>query len=565
MYSIKLFSCFCALLALLWVLAGCAPARSEAFGQPLFANPVASKPPDAPVITDPPALEPRPIIRDFPSAVSGEQPATAARQAEMLAREADWHFQAGRKYYQDGDERSARKEFDRAVDLFLNAPETPAFRAVLDKKFEQMVAAIHRLDLAWLGSGDPDEPSFEKAPIEDIPQLTFPVDPKLKNKVLEEVRATASQLPLQVNDAVLSYINYFSTERGRRILVYGLRRAGRYRPLIQRILDEEGVPQELIFMAQAESGFLPRAVSRKQATGMWQFMQFSGRLYGLMQSSYSDDRLDPEKATRAAARHLRDLYQRYGDWYLAMAAYNSGAGNVDKAVERTGFADYWELRRLNVLPKETANYVPIILAMTIMVKNAHEYGLEEVDADPALSYDVVELSAPTNMMLVADLAECPVSQIRELNPALLKNVAPAAWQVRVPKGTGATVQPLLETVPAEKRIAWRAHRVGDSDSLAGLARRYGVTERSIVALNDGAAEELRPGDMLVIPASMEAEPKPARRAVAHKATAKGGTRTKAARSRAQKAGASASASVRRSAAGTSTRASAKHSTTSIAR
>lgn len=577
MCSIKLFSCSVALLALLEVLTGCAPARPEAFRQPLFATPVASKPPDAPVIAEPPALEPRLIIRDIPGAVPGAQPPATTRQAETLAREADWHFQAGRKFYQDGDERSARKEFDRAIDLLLNAPETPAFRAVLDKKLEEMVVAIHRLDLAGLGSADPDEPSFEKAPLEDIPQLTFPVDPKLKNKVLEEVRATASQLPLQATDPVLSYINYFSTERGRRILVYGLRRAGRYRSLIQRILDEEGVPQELIFLAQAESGFLPRAVSRKRATGMWQFVQFRGQEYGLKQSPYSDDRLDPEKATRAAARHLRDLYQHYGDWYLAMAAYNSGPGNVDKAVERTGYADYWELRRLNVLPKETANYVPIILAMTIMAKNAREYGLEEVDADPALSYDVVELAAPTNMMLVADLSECPVSQIRELNPALLKNIAPAGWQVRVPKGTGATVRPLLETVPAEKRIAWRAHRVGDSDSLAGVARRYGVTERSILALNDGAAETLQPGDMLVIPASIQAESKPAqakrsvqkrtagRRAVAHKAAADGGAQTKAARSRAQKAGTSASAPVQRRTTSTSTRASAKRRTTSIAR
>jgi membrane-bound lytic murein transglycosylase D len=234
-------------------------------------------------------------------------PSVSSKRAEMLAREADWHFQTGRKAYQEGDENSARKEFDRAVDLLLNAPDTPVFRAVLDKKLDQLVQAIHRLDLAGLGSADPDEPSFEKSPLEDIPQLTFPVDPKLKNKVLEEVRATASQLPLQVNDAVLSYINYFSTERGRRILVYGLRRAGRYRSLIQRILDEEGVPQELIFLAQAESGFLPRAVSRKRATGMWQFVQLRGQEYGLKQSPYSDDRLDPEKATRAAARHLREF------------------------------------------------------------------------------------------------------------------------------------------------------------------------------------------------------------------------------------------------------------------
>jgi membrane-bound lytic murein transglycosylase D len=339
--------------------------------------------------------------------------------------------------------------------------------------------------------------------------LTFPVDPKLKDKVLEEVRATSSQLPLQVNDAVLSYINYFATPRGHKILVHGLQRAGRYRPLIPRIFDEEGIPQELIFLAQAESGFLPRAVSRKKATGMWQFVLFRGREYGLVQSRYSDDRLDPEKSTRAAARHLRDLYQHYGDWYLAMAAYNCGPGTVDRAVERTGYADFWELRRRAVLPKETLNYVPVILAMTIMVKNAREYGLEDVDADPALAYDALEIAAPTNLLLLADLAECPVSQIRDLNPALVKNIAPAAWLLRIPKGTAAALLPLLETVPEEKRRSWRVHRVGEGESLAAIARRYRVTESSIRTANREQGGSVRPGNLLMIPTAVQEQSRPA--------------------------------------------------------
>ncbi len=160
--------------------------------------------------------------------------------------------------------------------------------------------------------------------------------------------------------------------------------------MIQRILDEEGVPQELIHLAQAESGFIPRAVSRKAAGGMWQFVKLRGKQYGLMQTAYTDDRMDPEKATRAAARHLHDLYNEFGDWYLAIAAYNCGPGVVEKAVERTGYADFWELRNRGVLPAETTNYVPIILAMTIMEKNAAEYGLEGSAMDPPLEYDTVE-------------------------------------------------------------------------------------------------------------------------------------------------------------------------------
>ena len=151
---------------------------------------------------------------------------------------------------------------------------------------------------------------------------------------------------------------------------------------------------------------MPRAVSRMAAGGMWQFVKFRGNEYGLMQTPYTDDRMDPEKATRAAAHHLHDLYNEFGDWYLAIAAYNCGPGR-EKAVERTGYADFWELRSRGVLPAETTNYVPIILAMTIMEKNAAEYGLEGIQLDPPLEYDTVETTAQTSLALVADITDTP--------------------------------------------------------------------------------------------------------------------------------------------------------------
>jgi membrane-bound lytic murein transglycosylase D len=448
-------------------------------------------------------------------------PALAAgSRVDALVREADWYFQSGRKHYQDGDVEGARREFDHAIDLLLGAPDDTEARLATDKKLEELVDAIHKMDLAGLGSGDAAaEFAFPKPPLEDLPQLTFPVDPALKNKVAEELRATSSQLPLEVTDAVLSYINYFSTGRGRRVLAYGLARAGRYRALIQRIFDEEGVPQELIFLAQAESGFLPRAVSRARATGMWQFMLVRGREYGLMQSPYSDDRLDPEKATRAAARHLRDLYHHFGDWYLAMAGYNCGPAVIDRAVERTGYADFWELRRRNVLPKETANYIPAILAMTIVGKNAKEYGLDNVDPDAALDYDTIEIAGSTHLPLIADLAECPVSQLRDLNPALLKDMAPDGIDLRVPKGTSGTLSAALETVPREKRASWRAHRVAGGETLGAIARRYHVTERAIAAANSG--DTLDAGSVLMIPAVPVVQRASAKRPVHRRAGAHG--------------------------------------------
>ena len=209
-----------------------------------------------------------------------------------------------------------------------------------------------------------------------------------------------------MNDTVLGYINYFNG-RGHRTIEAGLQRAGKYQAMVSRILAEEGVPQELIHLAQAESGFLPRAVSRAAAEGMWQFVKFRGNQYGLMQTPYSDERLDPEKATRAAAHHLHDLYNEFGDWYLAIAAYNCGPGAIEKAVERTGYADFWELRARGALPNETTNYVPIILAMTIMAKNAPEYGLDHITPGCAHRVRHDHNRSPTNLALISDLTDAP--------------------------------------------------------------------------------------------------------------------------------------------------------------
>lgn len=491
------------LLALAGGLIGCAPGRPPAVRN-TFVPPPARPAERHLLVLEPPRLDPSVKLAAAPAALGGHVNGfwRSAGQAQALIGEAEGHFQAGLRHYREGDADAARLRFDQAVDVLLSVPERGPDRAWAEKKLEELVEAIHRMDVAGLGAGDTaSEPSFQKAPLEEIPQLTFLVDPALKSKVLEEVRATVSQLPLEATDAVLSYVQYFSSQRGRKILAAGLRRAGRYRPMIQRILDEEGLPQELIHVAQAESGFQPRAVSRQKATGMWQFVSGRGREYGLMRTAYADDRLDPEKATRAAARHLRDLYHRFGDWYLAMAAYNGGPGKIDKAVERTGYADFWEFRRRNVLPKETANYVPIILAMTIVSKNAQEHGLDGIETEPPLEYDTIEITAPTSVPLISDAAECTVAQIRELNPALLKNIAPAGYSLRVPKGRGPLVSATLETVPSARRAAWRVHRLGDGETLASVAQRFRTTQKSILAANralDGGPEA---GDLLLIPAS----------------------------------------------------------------
>jgi membrane-bound lytic murein transglycosylase D len=460
-------------------------------------------------LPEPPSIEPNLFLKADLPAILVPKPAAPRRrtQGDNLMVQADRHFQAGKHSYQVKDLPSARHEFDSAIDLMLEASDQdPGDRQEFEKKLDDMTDFIHRCDLGDLGAAaSMDQGKFEKAPLEDILQMTFPVDPTLKARVREQVAATTSQLPLSVNDSVLGYINYFSN-RGHRTLLNGLERSGKYRPMIMRILDEEGVPRELIHLAQAESGFLPRAVSRMAAGGMWQFLKSRGNQYSLKQTPYTDDRMDPEMATRAAARHLRDLYQEFGEWYLAIAAYNCGPGVIEKAVERTGYADFWELRSRGVLPTETTNYVPIILAMTIMEKNAAEYGIEGFQLDPPLEYDTVQTAGPTSLSLIADVLDMPVPELAALNPASLRGKLPENYPLHVPKGTSNQLMAALQLIPANRLDAWRMHRVAAGDTLASIGKRYNVAPAAIVAANRLEEPQAVEGDRLLIPSAVRIEP-----------------------------------------------------------
>ena len=230
-------------------------------------------------------------------------------------------------------------------------------------------------------------------------------------------------LPLTVNDSVLQYLSFFTTTRGRAIVAHGLDRAGRYDVMIRRVLKEEGVPQDLIYLAQAESAFQPQAVSRAGARGIWQFMPYRGEEYDLERTYWVDDRSNPEKATRAAARHMRDLYAMFGDWYLVMAAYNSGPLNVQRAIEHTGYADFWELQKRKALPKQTQNYVPIILALALVAKDPARYGVQVSPEKPPKT-ETVALAHSISLELVADACGAEVDDLRLLNPELLRTVTP---------------------------------------------------------------------------------------------------------------------------------------------
>jgi membrane-bound lytic murein transglycosylase D len=435
--------------------------------------------------------------------------------ADLVVR-VEKEYQAGLANYQAGNTDAAKKNFDSAFNALLGSNFDIRSDERLGKEFDRIVAGVDQLNLNGLG-GDESQPEgqqdaaqqdgqqepqqkSEPAPIDQTNDLTPAADAGTKAKAEAEIKNTHSDLPLMMTDQVAGYISYFSG-RGRGVFERAFIRSGRYHDMIVRTLKDEGVPQDLIYLAQAESGFHPLAVSRVGARGIWQFMASRARGYGLSHNMYVDDRQDPEKSTRAAAHHLKDLYNQFGDWYLAMAAYNSGPGTVQAAVKRTGYADFWELYRRNVLPKETRNYVPIILAVTIMTKNPSQYGLDEVVRDRPADYDSVAINYPVDLRLVAECVNSTAPELQDLNPSLLRMTTPreGKFELHLPAGTRDQYETAINTIPADMRLWWRYHTVQSGDTLAALARTYHTTAKSISATNHLDSPELEADARLVIP------------------------------------------------------------------
>ncbi len=418
--------------------------------------------------------------------------------ADLIAR-VEKDYQAGLDAFHSGETDAAKQHFDNAFNALLGSNVDIRSDERLEKEFDRIVEGVDHLDLGDLAS-DSDTQKSEPAPIDETNGITPSADANVRAKAQAEIKSTHSDLPLMMTDQVAGYISYFSN-RGRGTFERAFARSGRYRDMMVTILKQEGVPQDLIYLAQAESGFHPLAVSRVGARGIWQFMGSRARGYGLQHSMWVDDRQDPEKSTRAAARHLRDLYAQFGDWYLAMAAYNSGPGTVQAAVKRTGYADFWELYRRNVLPKETRNYVPIILAVTIMTKNLSQYGFDDVSMDEPTPYDRVSINYPVDLRLVAECVDATPAQLQELNPSLLRLTTPreGKFELHLPVGSKEKYQTAIAAIPPDMRLWWRYHKVQPGDTLASLGRTYRVTAKSIAATNHLEGTGLEEDAEIVIP------------------------------------------------------------------
>jgi membrane-bound lytic murein transglycosylase D len=483
----------------LWAIAGAALLSSTGC-EPNKTTKASAQPPKqatAPTLPAPASVPP-------PVKVAEKKPVAKADPVDSLISRVEKEFQAGEANYRAGHMDKAKVNFDNAFNMLLSHPQGVRSDERLESEFDKVVEAVNALEIEALKQGDGfTAQAAEPAPIDEANETTFPVDPHIKAKAEVEVRNTRSDLPLVLNDLVAGYIAFYST-RGRGTLERALTRAGRYEPMIRRILAEEGVPQDLIYLAEAESGFHPLALSHAGARGMWQFMGSRAKGYGLERNWWLDERQDPEKATRAAARHLKDLYKQFGDWYLAMAAYNSGPGNVQRAVQRTGYADFWELYQRNVLPRETKNYVPIILAFTIMAKNPGQYNLDRLVPDPPLQYDTVTVDYPVDLRLVAECVDSTLTTLQDLNPALLRMTTPKTgeYELRVPSGTKERFQQTIASIPREMRVWWRYHKVVPGENLTEVAHQYRTSSSAIAEVNNlGENEEIRTGSRLIIPVS----------------------------------------------------------------
>ncbi len=489
---------FLGVAALVLSLAGCTPSSRKGANRNPSPQAVA------------PAL-PAAAAQNAQSPAAAKSQANTAQQqrVQQLIANVEKAYSAGEASYRKGKLPEAKAEFDRAVDLMLTSPIDIKSDPQLQDEFDRIVDAVNALEMEALKQGNGFAPAVEPSPADVASDVTFAVDPNLVAKARADLATTKSDLPLVMNDYVAAYINFFAnTQRGHNTLLHSFERAGRYKAMIQRVMSEEGVPQDLIYLAVAESGFQPRAVNpHSGAGGMWQFMPHGD--YGLIRNGYMDERFDPEKSTRAYARYMKFLYDQLGDWYLSMAAYDWGAGNVQRAVQKTGYADFWELYKRNNLPGETKNYVPEILAAIIIANHPTQYGFDEITLDPPVLTDTVTVNYSVDLRLVSDLVDAPVDELMALNPSLLRFTTPrdVAFDLHLPAGTAALFDQRIAAIPEDKRDAWRYHRVTPDDTMDSVARSFHVQVAELAAANHLNEDESLAGiEALVVPVPPAAAP-----------------------------------------------------------
>ncbi|MDX9758555.1 MAG: LysM peptidoglycan-binding domain-containing protein [Bacteroidota bacterium] len=431
-------------------------------------------------------------------------PEVNAMEKEPLLDRARMHIVLAAKALEQGDTLTTVGQCGMASDKLHRASYLPDIE--MDEAYTELnlrLRALYRACAGTIEQSELDVPPSALAALADEASDADAVD--LTTLHFKDPPPTV--IPLPLNEEVEKNILYFTTKM-RKHFVKWLERSGRYFPVMRPILKEEGMPEEIIFLTMIESGVNPTARSWAACVGLWQFLKSTGEMYGLGGDWHTDDRCDPEMATRAAARHLRDLYNRFDDWHLALAAYNAGAGRISRAIKKSGKRNptFWDIQPL--LPKETQNYVPRFIATSIIALDPKEYDLADVPLLRPLEYDIVTTDKPYDLSDLAALAGTTTEEIQTLNPTLLQpSTPPRSYALRVPKGTRETIamnlanlKSRVDATAVTTEIASSDYRVRRGDNLYKIAKKHKVTVGQLVKANGlASARHLRIGEVLRIP------------------------------------------------------------------
>jgi membrane-bound lytic murein transglycosylase D len=460
---------------------------------------------------------------------------TDPRVDQVLERAND-HFRRGKLNLEDNKREQARDEFDKAVDEILMSGLDVRASQRLQTFYLELVEKIYREEVPLIqaapqqnampvvaqGAPNPQaetvevarvgqpkqmqigfrQQGFESSPLDVLSKLILTEDEKKVSDsdiVALEQAKNALDFNFTINPLVQQYINYYQG-RGRSTMEAGLRRSGRYMKIARETFRREGVPEDIIWLGQVESAWIPRNVSWAGASGLWQFVRSSGAQYGLRQTAWVDERNGIEKPTAASARYLKELAKRYnGDWLLAMAAYNTGALNVDRAISHAGVANYWQI--YPYIAQETRNYVPNILAVILIAKNPEKYGFHGIRPEPPMVYENVPVPSATSLRLIADATDTSVDVIQSLNPELKRDTTPRgeSYTVRVPPGRGKQLASVLKRIPADRGDSARVISVAPGEELQSVANRTGVSVATLQSMNSGV--DLKSTNKLVVPNS----------------------------------------------------------------